>query len=102
MQFSLLPPCRHVVLDEADQMLESGFAECVEEILAASFSEIKNTKVNVHVHTWSAVAEILMIKLSLVPPLLNILPVLSFECHLVVMLWATVTGFAGISVTLGL
>ena len=83
-------------------MLERGFAESVEEILAASFSESKNTKINVHVHTWSAVAEILMIKLSLVPPLLNILPVLSFECHLVVMLWATVTGFAGISVTLGL
>ena len=53
MQFSLLPPCRHVVLDEADQMLERGFAEPVEEILAASFSESKNTKVNVHVHTWS-------------------------------------------------
>ena len=28
---------RHVVLDEADQMLERGFAESVEEILAASF-----------------------------------------------------------------
>ena len=35
--------CRHVVLDEADQMLERGFAESVEEILAASFSESKNT-----------------------------------------------------------
>ena len=35
----------------------------------------------------------------LVPPLLNILPVLSFERHLVVMLWATVTGFAGILYT---
>ena len=32
-------------------MLERGFAESVEEILAASFSESKNTKVNVHVHT---------------------------------------------------
>ena len=104
MQFSLLPPCRHVVLDEADQMLERGFAESVEEILAASFGESKSTKVtcNVHVHTWSAVAEMLMIKISLVPPLLNTLPVLSYERHLVVMLWATVTGFAGISVTLGL
>ncbi len=30
-------PPRHVVLDEADQMLERGFAESVEEILAASF-----------------------------------------------------------------
>ena len=29
----------HVVLDEADQMLERGFAETVEEILAASYSE---------------------------------------------------------------
>ena len=38
----------------------------------------------------------------LVPLLLNILPVLSFESHLVVMLWATVTDFAGISVALGL
>ncbi|XP_064398573.1 nucleolar RNA helicase 2-like isoform X2 [Halichondria panicea] len=28
---------KHVVLDEADQMLERGFAESVEEILAASF-----------------------------------------------------------------
>ncbi len=33
--------CRHVVLDEADQMLERGFAESVEEILAASFSKFK-------------------------------------------------------------
>ncbi len=32
----MIPP-RHVVLDEADQMLERGFAESVEEILAASF-----------------------------------------------------------------
>ncbi len=32
-------PCRHVVLDEADQMLERGFAETVEEILSASFQE---------------------------------------------------------------
>ena len=53
-------------------MLERRFAESVEEILAASFSESKNTKVNVYVHTWSAVAEILMIKISLAPPLLNI------------------------------
>ena len=30
---------RHAVLDEADQMLERGFADSVEEILAASFSE---------------------------------------------------------------
>ena len=30
---------RHVVLDEADQMLERGFADSVEEILAASFKE---------------------------------------------------------------
>ena len=29
----------HVVLDEADQMLERGFAENVEEILAASYNE---------------------------------------------------------------
>lgn len=28
---------RHVVLDEADQMLERGFADSVEEIMAASF-----------------------------------------------------------------
>ena len=28
---------RHVVLDEADQMLEKGFADSVEEIMAASF-----------------------------------------------------------------
>ena len=97
MQFSLFPPCRHVVLDEADQMLERGFAESVEEILAASFSESKNTKL-MYMYT----LRVLMIKLSLVPLLLNILPVLSFERHLVVMLWATVTGFAGISVTLGL
>jgi len=33
--------CRHVVLDEADQMLERGFADSVEEILAASFSSFK-------------------------------------------------------------
>ena len=31
--------CRHAVLDEADQMLERGFADSVEEILAASFNE---------------------------------------------------------------
>ena len=31
--------CRHVVLDEADQMLERGFADSVEEILAASFED---------------------------------------------------------------
>ena len=30
---------RHVVLDEADQMLERGFADSVEEILAASFND---------------------------------------------------------------
>lgn len=30
--------CRHVVLDEADQMLERGFADTVEEILAAAFN----------------------------------------------------------------
>lgn len=29
------------MLDEADQMLERGFAESVEEILASSFSESK-------------------------------------------------------------
>ena len=29
---------RHVVLDEADQMLERGFADTVEEILAAAFN----------------------------------------------------------------
>lgn len=28
---------RHVILDEADRMLESGFAEDVDKILAASF-----------------------------------------------------------------
>ena len=32
---------RHVVLDEADQMLERGFADSVEEILSASFKESK-------------------------------------------------------------
>ena len=31
--------CRHIVLDEADQMLERGFADSVEEILAASFKD---------------------------------------------------------------
>lgn len=35
--YELLILCRHVVLDEADQMLERGFADSVEEILAASF-----------------------------------------------------------------
>ena len=33
-----MPQClSQVVLDEADQMLEKGFAESVEEILAASY-----------------------------------------------------------------
>ena len=36
-----LPLYRHVVLDEADQMLERGFAESVEEILGESFNESK-------------------------------------------------------------
>ena len=34
---------RHIVLDEADQMLEIGFADSVEEILAASFQCSKFT-----------------------------------------------------------
>ncbi len=34
--------CRHVVLDEADQMLERGFAESVEEIMAASFKGVSS------------------------------------------------------------
>ena len=38
---NLSPLCRHVVLDEADQMLERGFAESVEEILGESFNESK-------------------------------------------------------------
>ena len=37
----MLAICRHVVLDEADQMLERGFADSVEEILASSFSSFK-------------------------------------------------------------
>ena len=32
---------RYVVLDEADRMLEVGFAESVEEILSVSFSKGK-------------------------------------------------------------
>ena len=34
-----LSKLKHVVLDEADQMLERGFADSVEEILAASFQQ---------------------------------------------------------------
>lgn len=32
---------RHIVLDEADQMLDMGFADSVNEILAASFQNGK-------------------------------------------------------------
>ena len=36
MPLSLFPG-RHVVLDEADRMLEVGFADTVEQILSSSF-----------------------------------------------------------------
>lgn len=39
-----------MILDEADQMLERGFAESVEEILAESFTESKLTSMLVHTH----------------------------------------------------
>ena len=35
---------RYVVLDEADRMLEVGFAESVEEILSVSFSKGKTIR----------------------------------------------------------
>lgn len=33
---------KHIILDEADRMLESGFAEDVDKILAASFGSYGN------------------------------------------------------------
>ena len=37
----------HMVLDEADQMLERGFAESVEEVLDEVFHDSKNCKCHV-------------------------------------------------------
>ena len=37
-----------MILDEADQMLERGFAESMEEILAESFTESKLASMHVH------------------------------------------------------
>ena len=34
--------CRHVVLDEADRMLEMGFQEKVDEILKQAYTEGKS------------------------------------------------------------
>lgn len=38
-----LTKLKHVVLDEVDQMLDMGFAEQVEEILASSYNRGKQT-----------------------------------------------------------